>query len=167
MDLVTSYIAGADDYYNYSRLPANANNGTVDDDGTTYAIDANGTVTVPPQQTAPPPTPRLDFEDVGVTAVDEHTDLHPELTIFPGFLSLLCYLPYEPAYGPLLEEVGDQFCHQCRDHLQLRRLLPGRVRVSGDLDHEEESRELRCRQRLYRHGQPHLQSEASSSTAPR
>ena len=29
---------------------------------------------------------------------------------FPGFLSLLSYAPYEPAYGPLLEEFADQFC---------------------------------------------------------
>lgn len=46
---------------------------------------------------------------MGVTAVDDaHLALHPDLR-FPGFLSLLCYLPYEPAYGPLLSEMGDQY----------------------------------------------------------
>ncbi len=33
----------------------NANNGTVDEDGTTYTMDADGTVTVTPPPTAPPP----------------------------------------------------------------------------------------------------------------
>ena len=33
--LVTAYIAGADDYYNYHVYLTNAENGTVDDDGTT------------------------------------------------------------------------------------------------------------------------------------
>ena len=142
VDLVTSYIAGADDYYNYYVYLANANGGIVDDDGTTYTVDASGVVTVagPDGTTTYAP---VDFEDVGVHAVDEHTLTYTLTYDFPGFLSLLCFLPYEPAYGPLLEEVGDQFATRCRDHLQLRRLLPGRVRVSGDLDHEEESGELR------------------------
>ena len=34
--LVTAYIAGADDYYNYHVYLNNANTGVVDDDGTTY-----------------------------------------------------------------------------------------------------------------------------------
>ena len=41
--------------------------------------------------------------------MDEHTLTYTLTYDFPGFLSLLCYLPYEPAYGPLLEETGDQF----------------------------------------------------------
>ena len=32
--LVTGYVAGADDYYNYHVYRSNANNGTVDEDGT-------------------------------------------------------------------------------------------------------------------------------------
>ena len=36
--LVTAYIAGADDYYNYHVYLTNAENGTVDDDGTTYVL---------------------------------------------------------------------------------------------------------------------------------
>ena len=44
--LVTPYVAGAEDYYNYCVWRNNANNGTVAEDGTTYTIDAAGTVTV-------------------------------------------------------------------------------------------------------------------------
>ena len=80
----------------------------MDDDGTTYTVDASGVVTVagPDGTTTYAP---VDFEDVGVHAVDEHTLTYTLTYDFPGFLSLLCFLPYEPAYGPLLEEVGDQF----------------------------------------------------------
>ena len=46
---------------------------------------------------------------MGVTAVDDHTLTYTLTYDFPGFLSLLCYLPYEPAYGPLLSEMGDQY----------------------------------------------------------
>ena len=96
VDLVTSYIAGADDYYNYYVYLANANGGIVDDDGTTYTVDASGVVTVagPDGTTTYAP---VDFEDVGVHAVDEHTLTYTLTYDFPGFLSLLCYLPYEPA----------------------------------------------------------------------
>ena len=109
VDLVTSYIAGADDYYNYYVYLANANGGIVDDDGTTYTVDASGVVTVagPDGTTTYAP---VDFEDVGVHAVDEHTLTYTLNFDFPGFLSLLSYAPYEPAYGPLLEEFADQFC---------------------------------------------------------
>ena len=44
--LVTAYIAGADDYYNYYVYLNNANTGVVDDDGTTYTVDGSGVVTV-------------------------------------------------------------------------------------------------------------------------
>ena len=44
--LVTPYVAGAEDYYNYCVWRNNANNGTVAEDGTTYTIDAAGTVTL-------------------------------------------------------------------------------------------------------------------------
>jgi oligopeptide transport system substrate-binding protein len=52
----------------------------------------------------------VDFDTVGVKAVDEHTLTYTLCFDFPGFVSLLSYAPYEPAYGPLLEELGDQFC---------------------------------------------------------
>ena len=44
--LVTPYVAGAEDYYNYCVWRNNAQNGTVAEDGTTYTIDAAGTVTL-------------------------------------------------------------------------------------------------------------------------
>ena len=107
--LVTAYVAGADDYYNYYVYLNNANTGVVDDDGTTYTADASGLVTVTaPDGTASTYEP-LDFDTVGVTAVDDHTLTYTLTYDFPGFLSLLCYLPYEPAYGPLLDEMGDQY----------------------------------------------------------
>ena len=108
--LVTPYVAGADDYYNYCVYRNNANNGTVAEDGTTYAIDANGTVTATAADGTATAYPAVDFSAVGVKAVDEHTLNYTLNFDFPGFLSLLSYSPYEPAYGPLLEEFADQFC---------------------------------------------------------
>ena len=108
--LVTPYVAGADDYYNYCVYRNNANNGTVAEDGTTYAIDANGTVTATAADGTATEYPAVDFSAVGVKAVDEHTLTYTLNFDFPGFLSLLSYSPYEPAYGPLLEEFADQFC---------------------------------------------------------
>lgn len=107
--LVTSYIANADEYYNYHVYLNNANGGIVDDDGTTYTVDGSGVITVAtPGKDAVTYAP-VDFDKVGVHAVDAHTLTYTLTYDFPGFLSLLCYLPYEPAYGPLLEETGDQF----------------------------------------------------------
>ena len=108
--LVTPYVAGADEYYNYCVYRNNANNGTVAEDGTTYAIDANGTVTATAADGTATEYPAVDFSAVGVKAVDEHTLTYTLNFDFPGFLSLLSYAPYEPAYGPLLEEFADQFC---------------------------------------------------------
>lgn len=107
--LVTSYIAGADEYYNYQVNLTNANNGYVGDDGTTYTVDAAGVVTVAAPGAETQTFQPVDFDAVGVKAVDEHTLTYTLTYNFPGFLSLLVYLPYEPAYGPLLEEMGDQF----------------------------------------------------------
>ena len=107
--LVTAYIAGADDYYSYHVYLNNANTGVVDDDGTPYTVDGSGVVTVTAPDSDPATYAPVDFDAVGVTAVDDHTLTYTLTYDFPGFLSLLCYLPYEPAYGPLLEETGDQF----------------------------------------------------------
>ena len=107
--LVTSYIAGADEYYTYQVNLTNANNNFVDDDGTTYTVDGAGVVTVTTPGSDPQTFEPVDFESVGVKAVDDHTLTYTLTYAFPGFLSLLVYLPYEPAYGPLLEEMGDQF----------------------------------------------------------
>ncbi len=108
--LVTPYVAGAEDYYNYCVWRNNANNGTVAEDGTTYTIDAAGTVTMTAADGTTTTCPAVDFSSVGVAAVDEHTLTYTLNYDFPGFLSLLNYAPFEPAYGPMLAELGDQFC---------------------------------------------------------
>ena len=108
--LVTPYVAGAEDYYNYCVWRNNANNGTVAEDGTTYTIDAAGTVTITAADGSTTTCPAVDFSSVGVAAVDEHTLTYTLNYDFPGFLSLLNYAPFEPAYGPMLAELGDQFC---------------------------------------------------------
>ena len=108
--LVTPYVAGANDYYNYCVWRSNAQNGTVAEDGTTYAIDAAGTVTVTSADGTAATCPAVEFSAVGIKAVDEHTLTYTLNYDFPGFLSLLSYAPYEPAYGPMLEEYADQFC---------------------------------------------------------
>ena len=108
--LVTPYVAGAEDYYNYCVWRNNANNGTVAEDGTTYTIDAAGTVTLTAADGSTTTCPAVDFSAVGVAAVDEHTLTYTLNYDFPGFLSLLNYAPFEPAYGPMLAELGDQFC---------------------------------------------------------
>ena len=107
--LVTAYIAGSSDYYDYHVYLNNANGGIVDDDGTTYTVDGSGNVTVAAPDADPVTYAPVDFEEVGVKAVDDHTLTYTLTYDFPGFLSLLCYLPYEPAYGPLLDEMGDQY----------------------------------------------------------
>ena len=108
--LVPPYVAGAEDYYNYCVWRNNANNGTVAEDGTRYAIDAAGTVTLTAADGSTTTCPAVDFSSVGVCAVDEHTLTYTLNYDFPGFLSLLNYAPFEPAYGPMLAELGDQFC---------------------------------------------------------
>ena len=108
--LVTPYVAGAEDYYNYCVWRNNAQNGTVAEDGTTYTIDAAGTVTLTAADGSTTTCPAVDFSSVGVAAVDEHTLTYTLNYDFPGFLSLLNYAPFEPAYGPMLAELGDQFC---------------------------------------------------------
>ena len=108
--LVTPYVAGAEDYYNYCVWRNNAQNGTVAEDGTTYTIDDAGTVTVTAADGSTTTCPAVDFSSVGVAAVDEHTLTYTLNYDFPGFLSLLNYAPFEPAYGPMLAELGDQFC---------------------------------------------------------
>ena len=108
--LVTPYVAGAEDYYNYCVWRNNANNGTVAEDGTTYTIDDAGTVTLTAADGSTTTCPAVDFSSVGVAAMDEHTLTYTLNYDFPGFLSLLNYAPFEPAYGPMLAELGDQFC---------------------------------------------------------
>ena len=79
----------------------------MDDDGTTYTVDGAGVVTVTTPGSDPQTFEPVDFESVGVKAVDDHTLTYTLTYAFPGFLSLLVYLPYEPAYGPLLKRPAD------------------------------------------------------------
>ena len=108
--LVTPYVAGAEDYYNYLFYKSCAENGTTAEDGTTYSLGADGTVTAAVPGAAAVSYSPVDFDAVGVKAVDQHTLTYTLCFDFPGFVSLLSYAPYEPAYGPMLEELGDQFC---------------------------------------------------------
>ena len=65
----------------------------------------------------------MDFDAVGVTAVDDHTLTYTLTYDFPGFLSLLCYLPtsrLRPAAG---RDPATKFATSAEDHLQLRCLL--------------------------------------------
>lgn len=77
-------IANAEEYYN-----GIAYNGGTDEDGTTWAP--------------------IDFSEVGVKAVDEHTLAYTLAKEVPYFLSSLVYVVYMPAYGPQLEELGKEF----------------------------------------------------------
>ena len=107
--LVTSYIAGAEEYYDYMVALDAANAGQTDDDGNSYSVDAAGVITITAADGTATTCEPVSFDTVGVKAVDDHTLTYTLTYDFPGFLSLLVYLPYEPAYGPLLEEAGDQF----------------------------------------------------------
>lgn len=107
--LVTGYIAGAEEYYDYMVALDAANAGQTDDDGNSYSVDAAGVITITAADGSTTTCEPVSFDTVGVKAVDDHTLTYTLTYDFPGFLSLLVYLPYEPAYGPLLEEAGDQF----------------------------------------------------------
>lgn len=77
-------IANAQEYYN-----GQVYNGGADEDGTTWPV--------------------IDFAEVGVKAVDDHTLTYTLAKEVPYFLSSLVYVVYMPAYGPLLEELGKEF----------------------------------------------------------
>ena len=50
-----------------------------------------------------------DFNEVGVKALDDYTLQYTLAKPIPYFLSSLTYVCYLPAYGPLLEELGQSF----------------------------------------------------------
>lgn len=50
-----------------------------------------------------------DFTQVGVRAVDDYTLEYTLIEPIPYFESMLTYVCFFPAYGPFLEEMGDQF----------------------------------------------------------
>ena len=77
-------IENAQEYYNGLVY-----DGGTDDDGTTWN--------------------KIDFEEVGVKAVDDHTLTYTLTKDVPYFLSSLAYVLYMPAYGPQLEELGKEF----------------------------------------------------------
>ncbi|MGN0378455.1 MAG: peptide ABC transporter substrate-binding protein [Butyrivibrio sp.] len=77
-------IANAEEYYNGLVY-----NGGADEDGNTWNA--------------------IDFSEVGVKAVDEHTLTYTLAKEVPYFLSSLVYVVYMPAYGPQLEELGKEF----------------------------------------------------------
>lgn len=52
---------------------------------------------------------KIDFSEVGVKAVDDHTLTYTLAKDVPYFLSSLAYVLYMPAYGPQLEEYGKEF----------------------------------------------------------
>lgn len=51
----------------------------------------------------------IDFEEVGIKAVDEYTLEYTLAAPVPYFLSTLVYVVNMPAYGPQLEELGAEF----------------------------------------------------------
>ena len=77
-------IENAEEYYNGLVY-----DGGTDDDGVTWN--------------------KIDFSEVGVKAVDEHTLTYTLTKDVPYFLSSLAYVLYMPAYGPQLEELGKEF----------------------------------------------------------
>lgn len=60
--------------------------------------DDNGTIWAP-----------IEFSEVGVKAVDDHTLTYTLDKEVPYFLSSLVYVVYMPAYGPQLAELGKEF----------------------------------------------------------
>lgn len=50
-----------------------------------------------------------DFAQVGIRAVDDYTLEYTLIEPIPYFESMLTYVCFFPAYGPLLDEMGDQF----------------------------------------------------------
>ena len=50
-----------------------------------------------------------DFSQVGVKAEDDYTLVYTLIKPTPYFESMLTYVCFFPAYGPFLEEMGDQF----------------------------------------------------------
>jgi len=108
-NLISDFIANADEYFTYQNYLKNAKEGTVAEDGTTYTVDENGVVTVTPAEGEATTVEPVSFEDVGVKAVDDYTLQYTLASECPYFLSMMTYVTYMPAYGPQLEELGTSF----------------------------------------------------------
>lgn len=86
--MILDLIAGASDYYDqvsayYETL----------EEGAEMDDDASG----------------ADFGTVGIKAVDDYTLQYTTVDVYPFFPSCLTYVCYMPAYGPLLDELGQDF----------------------------------------------------------
>lgn len=79
--ILTDYLEGAEAYYESTELPGEG-------------------------EAAPDP---VDFETVGVKALDEYTIAYTTMEPIPFFLSMLDYSCYMPVNAKFLEEKGDQF----------------------------------------------------------
>jgi oligopeptide transport system substrate-binding protein len=55
------------------------------------------------------PSTFIDFDEVGVKAVDTYTLEYTMEAPIPFFISVLSYASYLPVYGPFLEEMGENF----------------------------------------------------------
>lgn len=87
-------VQNATEYYAYTAYLVESENGT-------KTANADGD---PIDVVAP-----VDFETVGVKAVDDYTLEYTMTQPIPYFPSVLSYASYMPAYGPFLEEQGDNF----------------------------------------------------------
>lgn len=109
VSLIFGIIENAEEYYDYMAYLANAEAGFVDEDGTAYTVDEAGVVTVTGSDGTAVTYEPVDFESVGVKAVDETTLQYTLTGEVPYFLSMLTYVVFMPAYGPQLEELGTGF----------------------------------------------------------
>lgn len=87
-------VQNASEYYAYTAYLVESENGTM-------TADADGN---PIEVVAP-----VDFATVGVKAVDDYTLEYTMTQPIPYFPSVLSYASYMPAYGPFLDEQGDNF----------------------------------------------------------
>ena len=79
--ILTDYLEGAEAYYESTEIPGEG-------------------------EAAPEP---VDFETVGVKALDEYTIAYTTMEPIPFFLSMLDYSCYMPVNAKFLEEKGDEF----------------------------------------------------------
>jgi ABC-type oligopeptide transport system substrate-binding subunit len=109
VSLIFGIIDQAEEYYEYLNYLGNAEAGVVDEDGTTYTVDEAGIVTVTDGDGVATTYEPVDFEAVGVKAVDDTTLQYTLTGEVPYFLSMMTYVVFMPAYGPQLEELGANF----------------------------------------------------------
>ena len=104
---ITSVIAGADEYYNwtaYQMLLANAKDGK-DENGNPVKIIVNDDG----EEEILEPVAEAKAEDIGVKAIDEYTLEFTLSSSRPYFLSMVSFGAYMPTSAALLAEAGDKF----------------------------------------------------------